>query len=159
MDKKHGKKLRSGLRCDLVFCDIEMPRINGLELLQQMQKDANLEHIPVAILSSRGAQKHKLIAAELGASAYLVKPYVEKDLIDSAKRMINGEVLLSGSTKKPSRPKAHKITPSSIAQNAKTTIERQFKDSKMVLIIDDSVVVRENAVGDFSKSRISGRTG
>lgn len=48
------QKLRSGLPCDLVFCDIEMPRMNGLELLQHMQEDESLENIPVAILSSRG---------------------------------------------------------------------------------------------------------
>jgi chemosensory pili system protein ChpA (sensor histidine kinase/response regulator) len=89
------QKLRFGLTFNLVFCDIEMPRMNGLELLKNMQEDENLCTIPVAILSSRGADKHKQIATDLGASAYFVKPYVEKDLLDAANRMIKGEVLLA----------------------------------------------------------------
>lgn len=48
------EKLRGGLPCELVFCDIEMPRMDGLELLSRIQKDPNLEKIPVAMLTSRG---------------------------------------------------------------------------------------------------------
>ncbi len=46
-------KLRSGLPCDIVFCDIEMPRCDGLELLSRIQKDSNLNHLPIAMLTSR----------------------------------------------------------------------------------------------------------
>ena len=94
------QKLKSGLPCDIVFCDIEMPRMNGLEFLKNVQEDPSLSEIPVAILSSRGAEKHQQIAGELGASAYLIKPYVEKDLLDTAKKIMAGEVLLANSIKK-----------------------------------------------------------
>ncbi len=50
------EKLRGGLPCDIVFCDIEMPRMNGLELLYNLQKDPQLASIPVALLTSRGAE-------------------------------------------------------------------------------------------------------
>ncbi len=146
------QKLRSGLPCDLVFCDIEMPRMNGLELLQNMQKEEPLANIPVAILSSRGAQKHQLIAAELGACAYLVKPYVERDLIDAAKRMINGDVLLAGSTKKPQKPRANKLHNSSALHNSSVNKNNKPKTARMVLIIDDSVVVREMLSMTFKKA-------
>jgi chemosensory pili system protein ChpA (sensor histidine kinase/response regulator) len=144
------QKLRSGLLCDLVFCDIEMPRMNGLELLQHMQEDAHLADVPVAILSSRGAEKHQRIAAELGASGYLIKPYVEKDLLDSAQRMLQGEVLLAGSTKIP-KPKN---TNSDIRLNQDTSfpIRQKSKSSPLVLIIDDSVVVREMLSMTFKKA-------
>jgi chemosensory pili system protein ChpA (sensor histidine kinase/response regulator) len=52
-------KLRSGLPCDIVFCDIEMPRMDGLELLSRLQKDENLSHLPIAMLTSRGADRHR----------------------------------------------------------------------------------------------------
>lgn len=145
------QKLRSGLPCDLVFCDIEMPRMNGLELLQHMQEDPSLEHIPVAILSSRGAEKHQRIAADLGASAYLIKPYVEKDLLDSAERMIKGEVLLAGSRKVP-KVKVDKSTNASSESVVPKSGKQKGKSSRMVLIIDDSVVVREMLSMTFKKA-------
>jgi chemosensory pili system protein ChpA (sensor histidine kinase/response regulator) len=145
------QKLQSGLPCDIVFCDIEMPRMNGLELLQHMQEDKDLAHIPVAILSSRGAEKHQRIAAELGASAYLIKPYVEKDLIDSAKRMVQGEVLLLGSTKKPTIKKVKKSSLSPQQENT-SNVKKKSKSAPMVLIIDDSVVVREMLSMTFKKA-------
>ncbi|ELR96377.1 response regulator [Gloeocapsa sp. PCC 73106] len=130
------EKLRSGLPCDLVFCDIEMPRMNGLKLLSLMQQDHKLRDVPVALLTSRGAERHRKVAAELGASGYLTKPYTEKDLLDAAKRMIGGEKLLG--------PKGNITT-------AHTTPPSQ-KTESIVLIIDDSVVVREMLSITFKKS-------
>jgi chemotaxis protein histidine kinase CheA/ActR/RegA family two-component response regulator len=86
-------KLRAGLPCDIVFCDIEMPRMDGLEFLSRVQKDIALSKLPVAMLTSRGSDRHRQIAAQLGASGYFIKPYLEEALLDAAKRMIKGEVL------------------------------------------------------------------
>ncbi|GAB4457710.1 MAG: hypothetical protein OHK0037_00610 [Elainellaceae cyanobacterium] len=92
------EKLRSGLPCDLVFCDIEMPRMDGLELLSRMQKDAHLTHIPIAMLTSRGADRHRQMAIQLGAKGYFTKPYLEEMLLDAAQRMLKGEVLVTSSS-------------------------------------------------------------
>ncbi len=86
-------KLRAGLPCDIVFCDIEMPRMDGLEFLSRVQKDVALSKVPVAMLTSRGSDRHRQIAAQLGASGYFIKPYLEEALLEAAKRMISGEVL------------------------------------------------------------------
>ncbi|WP_373525942.1 response regulator [Nostoc sp.] len=91
-------KLRSGLPCDIVFCDIEMPRCDGLELLSRIQKDPNLNHLPIAMLTSRGADKHRQIAAQLGASGYFTKPYLEEALLEAAARMLKGEKLLTSTS-------------------------------------------------------------
>jgi chemotaxis protein histidine kinase CheA/ActR/RegA family two-component response regulator len=88
------EKLRSGLPCDLIFCDVEMPRMDGLELLSRLQQDPDLQDLPIAMLTSRGASKHKKMAADLGAKGYFTKPYLEEVLLDAAQRMINGEVLV-----------------------------------------------------------------
>jgi len=90
-------KLRDGFPCDIVFCDIEMPRMDGLELLSRMQKDANLSQLPIAMLTSRGADRHRQMAAQLGASGYFTKPYIEEVLLDAAQRMLKGEVLVTSS--------------------------------------------------------------
>ncbi|MCU0551010.1 MAG: response regulator [Leptolyngbya sp. Prado105] len=89
------EKLRSGLPCDIVFCDIEMPRMDGLELLSRIQKDPNLANLPIAMLTSRGADRHRQMAASLGASGYFTKPYLEEALLDAAQRMLKGEILIS----------------------------------------------------------------
>lgn len=88
------EKLRSGLPCDLVFCDIEMPRMDGLELLSRLQKDSNFSRLPIAMLTSRGADRHRQMAVQLGAKGYFTKPYLEEALLDAAQRMLKGEVLV-----------------------------------------------------------------
>jgi chemosensory pili system protein ChpA (sensor histidine kinase/response regulator) len=140
------EKLRSGLPCDLVFCDIEMPRMNGLELLSHLQNDEQLSNIPVALLTSRGADRHRKVAAKLGASGYFTKPYTEKDIIDAAKRMIQGEILLQGSVKQPhsfiSRFKQNQAKQTMPGQTPPSSFDDEDITPK-VLIIDDSVMVRE----------------
>ncbi len=90
-------KLRSGLPCDIVFCDIEMPRCDGLELLSRIQKDPDLNELPIAMLTSRGADKHRQMAVQLGASGYFTKPYLEEALLEAAVRMLKGEKLVNSS--------------------------------------------------------------
>lgn len=91
-------KLKSGLPCEIVFCDIEMPRMDGLELLSRLQKDGDLNHLPVAMLTSRGADKHRQMAIQLGARGYFTKPYLEEALLDAASRMLKGEVLVTSAS-------------------------------------------------------------
>ena len=76
-----------------MFCDIEMPRMDGFELLSRMQKDSNLQLLPVAMLTSRGAKKHMEMAFELGAKGYFHKPYVEEKLLDGAVSILEGETV------------------------------------------------------------------
>ncbi|BBC25358.1 hybrid sensor histidine kinase/response regulator [Pseudanabaena sp. ABRG5-3] len=87
------EKLRAGLPCDMIFCDIEMPRMDGLDLLSRLQKDSRLKDIPVAMLTSRGADRHRQTAIQLGAKGYFTKPYLEEELLSASKRLLNGETL------------------------------------------------------------------
>ena len=91
-------KLRDGLPCDLIFCDIEMPRMDGLELLSRLQQDPKLSQLPISMLTSRGSDRHRQMALQLGASGYFTKPYLEEALLDGAQRMLKGEVLLTPSS-------------------------------------------------------------
>ncbi|MDJ0598443.1 MAG: hybrid sensor histidine kinase/response regulator [Crocosphaera sp.] len=142
------EKLRSGLPCDLVFCDIEMPRMNGLEFLSNIQKEPSLSSLPVALLTSRGADRHRKVAAKLGATAYFTKPCPDQTLIEAAQRMLAGEILLPGSTKKPI------VKPSRDIDSHTTLTDQQptSLDNNLVLIIDDSVMVREMLSMSFTKA-------
>ncbi|MFN7198410.1 MAG: response regulator, partial [bacterium] len=133
------EKLRGGLPCDIVFCDIEMPRMNGLELLSNLQKSPRLAAIPVALLTSRGSERHRQVAAKLGASGYFTKPYTERDLISAAERMIAGEVLLANSIKATSNQSLSSDT-TIIDSNPANLLAQS---SPLVLIVDDSLIVRE----------------
>ena len=136
-------KLRGGLPCDMIFCDIEMPRMNGLELLSNLQKEDNLKQIPVAMLTSRGADKHRQIATDLGAQAYLTKPYTEKDLMDVAQKLIE----INRANKE-----AESMVVSSGDKLPIITSEVKPKSESLVLIIDDSVTVRELLSMTFKKA-------
>ncbi|MBD1996355.1 response regulator [Leptolyngbya sp. FACHB-541] len=65
----------------LMFCDLEMPRMNGFEFLKQRQQFPAMAKIPVIVLTSRSGEKHRLLAMELGATAYITKPYIEHKLL------------------------------------------------------------------------------
>jgi chemosensory pili system protein ChpA (sensor histidine kinase/response regulator) len=65
----------------IVLSDIEMPRMDGFDLVRNMRGDARLRDLPVIMITSRIAQKHRDYAAELGVDHYLGKPYSEEDLL------------------------------------------------------------------------------
>ena len=142
------EKLRSGLPCDLVFCDIEMPRMNGLEFLSNLQKEPSLSFLPVALLTSRGADRHRKVAAKLGATAYFTKPCPDQTLLEAAQRMLSGEILLSGSTKQP----MVKPVPGADSGSSSSSEQPASSDNNLVLIIDDSVMVREMLSMSFRKA-------
>ncbi len=87
------EQLRHHQEIQLVLCDIEMPRMNGFEFLKHHQQDPALANIPVAILTSRSGEKHRLIALELGATAYITKPFLEHQLLATVKDVIEKNLL------------------------------------------------------------------
>ncbi len=65
----------------VVLSDIEMPRMDGFDLVRNLRADARLRDLPVIMITSRIAQKHREYAAELGVDHYLGKPYAEDELL------------------------------------------------------------------------------
>ena len=66
---------------DVILSDIEMPRMDGFELARNIRTDERLQHIPIIMISSRTADKHRSHAAELGVAHFLGKPYQEEELL------------------------------------------------------------------------------
>lgn len=74
-------KLRNG-NFDFVVCDINMPNVNGLQLLAEVKKDPALKHIPILMVTTEARKEDILLAAQLGAAGYVVKPFTKAILED-----------------------------------------------------------------------------
>jgi chemosensory pili system protein ChpA (sensor histidine kinase/response regulator) len=80
----------------VVLSDIEMPRMDGFDLVRSIRSDSKLKHLPVVMITSRIAEKHRELAMELGVNDYLGKPYSEEGLLAvlrqyTAKKQIEAE--------------------------------------------------------------------
>lgn len=68
-----------------ILSDIEMPRMDGYEFTASLQRNEKFSRIPVIMITSRTADKHRDKALESGVSQYLTKPFNDQELIDSVK--------------------------------------------------------------------------
>ncbi len=75
----------------VILSDIEMPRMDGFDLLRNVRGDAKLKHLPTIMITSRIAEKHREYAFELGANHYLGKPYNEEELLSLIRRYAREE--------------------------------------------------------------------
>ena len=81
-------KLLGGLEVDGVICDIEMPRLDGYGVLEEIKERSQFADLPIAMLTSRSNEKHRKVAMNLGASAYFSKPYNEQELLAELARLV-----------------------------------------------------------------------
>jgi chemosensory pili system protein ChpA (sensor histidine kinase/response regulator) len=70
---------------DVILTDVEMPRMNGYELLASLKQNEKLRAIPVIMITSRAGDKHRQKAIDLGVSEYLTKPYEDAKLLELIK--------------------------------------------------------------------------
>jgi chemosensory pili system protein ChpA (sensor histidine kinase/response regulator) len=70
----------------VVLSDIEMPRMDGFDLARNIRGDQRLKHLPIIMITSRIAEKHREHAKELGVDHYLGKPYPEDELLSLVRR-------------------------------------------------------------------------
>jgi chemosensory pili system protein ChpA (sensor histidine kinase/response regulator) len=68
-------------RPTVVLSDIEMPRMDGFDLARNIRADAALRELPIIMITSRIAEKHREHAMELGVNHYLGKPYSDEELL------------------------------------------------------------------------------
>jgi two-component system, chemotaxis family, chemotaxis protein CheY len=83
-------KLLPRTRFDLVITDINMPDINGLELIRYIRDSPIHGKVPLVIISTDGGERDRQRAMKLGADAYLVKPFGPEALIELASRFAPG---------------------------------------------------------------------
>ncbi|MTJ09746.1 hybrid sensor histidine kinase/response regulator [Anabaena sp. UHCC 0204] len=74
---------------EVIISDLEMPRMNGFELLSHIRQNPDFAKKPVVVLTSRSAEKHRQLAYELGANSYLTKPYLEHEFLSTVDSLAN----------------------------------------------------------------------
>ncbi|HYC35732.1 MAG TPA: Hpt domain-containing protein [Usitatibacter sp.] len=74
------------LRPDCILLDVEMPRMDGFEFARHVRADAATRAIPIVMITSRTADKHRNHALELGVNEYMGKPYQEEQLLELVRR-------------------------------------------------------------------------
>lgn len=80
---------------DVMLVDIEMPRMDGFDLTRNVRDDERTRHIPIIMITSRTAAKHRNYALELGVNEYLGKPYQEDQLLSLIAGFVKKEASLS----------------------------------------------------------------
>ncbi len=82
------EKLQS-LTPDVILADIEMPRMDGFDLARNVRSAARTGDIPIIMITSRTAEKHRNYAKELGVNEYIGKPYKEEDLLQHIRHYVS----------------------------------------------------------------------
>ncbi|PAX53099.1 hybrid sensor histidine kinase/response regulator [Brunnivagina elsteri] len=90
---QHGieaiEQLQRHPEIQMIVSDLEMPRMNGFELLSNIRQNPSLSKKPVIILTSRSADKHRKLAEGLGANSYMTKPYLEHEFLGIIDALLN----------------------------------------------------------------------
>ncbi len=95
-EAQNGKEALDILRekqIDLVFSDIHMPEMNGVEMIEKMMSDGVLRDIPVIVVSSEGSKERMGEVLEKGARAYVRKPFTPeliRDLVQETMEASHG---------------------------------------------------------------------
>lgn len=78
------------LRPRMVLLDVMLPRRSGFDVLKLLRADTELQSTPVLILTAKGQQQDRRIAIELGADAFVTKPYANADVVSAVRQLLGG---------------------------------------------------------------------
>jgi two-component system chemotaxis response regulator CheY len=79
---------------DFVVSDINMPNMNGFQLLAEIKKDEKLKHIPVLMVTAEARKEDIVLAAQQGAAGYIVKPFTKAVLEDKLQMILKKNGLI-----------------------------------------------------------------
>jgi DNA-binding response OmpR family regulator len=78
---------------DVMLLDVMMPKLDGREVCRRIKADPQTAHVPVIFLSARAQDMDVNSGLELGASAYITKPFDPVDLLQTVERVLAGETI------------------------------------------------------------------
>jgi two-component system chemotaxis response regulator CheY len=93
MEAGNGREALDLLRkhpVDLLVTDIQMPEMDGIELVREVRRREDLRELPILIITAKGEEAARGEGLRLGANAYILKPISGRELIDTASRLLQG---------------------------------------------------------------------
>lgn len=88
-DGEQGLNMARQHTPDLIVLDLMLPRMDGYKVCRSLKFDERYRRIPVFILSARSGETDRRLALDLGADAYITKPYDMKDLVSRIRNRLN----------------------------------------------------------------------
>lgn len=82
------RKLQGGLKIDLLITDLNMPGMNGIELIKEVRKLPSYKFVPILFLTTESQQSRKMEAKAAGASGWIVKPATADELLNTIKLVV-----------------------------------------------------------------------
>jgi two-component system chemotaxis response regulator CheY len=82
------KKFQAGIKADLLITDLNMPGINGIELIKEVRKLPAYKFMPILFLTTESQQSRKMEAKAAGASGWIVKPATADELLNTIKLVL-----------------------------------------------------------------------
>ena len=89
VDGEEGLRMASAKHYRLILTDLEMPKLNGYEVIQGLRSRPQTQQTPIIVMTTRAGDKHRQMALSIGASSYIAKPVEERALIHEVERLIS----------------------------------------------------------------------
>jgi chemosensory pili system protein ChpA (sensor histidine kinase/response regulator) len=93
VDGEDGFRKASAQNYRLIITDLEMPKLNGYEVIQGLRSRPQTQQTPIIVMTTRAGDKHRQMALNIGASSYIAKPVEERALIEEVERWIGKEAV------------------------------------------------------------------
>jgi len=91
VDGEEGLRKASAQAYRLIITDLEMPKLNGFEVIQALRGRPQTQHTPILVMTTRAGEKHRQMAINIGASGYIAKPVEERALIQEIQHWLGIE--------------------------------------------------------------------
>ena len=88
-DGKEGLDLARSRKPDLILLDLMLPKMDGLAVCRELERDSGTVRIPIIMLTARGEDVDRILGFELGADDYVVKPFSPRELVARVRAVLN----------------------------------------------------------------------
>lgn len=87
-DGQDGLELARNEKPDLILLDLMLPKLNGYKLCRMLKFDQKYKHIPIIIFTARAQKSDEKLGLEVGANAYITKPFRSETLLTKIKELL-----------------------------------------------------------------------